>query len=1470
MIFEQHRSSRLPHTLVCWLALVSLALLTVVTRDGTSQAAGDDPSEKIQADLAQTLESKGEASFWIRFSARADLNSASNVANWNERGTAVAGALRATANTSQRQVRSALKAAGASYKAFWATNAIYVKGGSPGLALEMAARPEVQGLYSPITYDIPKTTPGTDEHEPDAVEWGIANINADDVWSEFGVTGEGVTVASIDTGAQYDHPALVNQYRGNNGDGTFDHNYNWFDAAGNCDDAPCDLNGHGSHTMGTMVGDDGAGNQIGVAPGARWIAANGCCPSDTALVESGQWMLEPTDLNGDNPDASKRPNIINNSWGSTAPSNDPFMEDISLAWTASGIFGAWANGNIGPSCETSGSPGSRIINYSVGAYDINNTIADFSSRGAGQDGETKPNVSAPGVNVRSSVPGDGYASFNGTSMATPHVAGAIALAWSAAPALLGDVDGTKALLDGSAVDNPNDQCGGTDADNNVFGEGRLDALALVNDSPVGDTGTLAGTVTDSASGDPIGGAALTFTGPITRNVTSAPDGTYSLRLSSGDYDVTATKFGYANYAATATVLTDQTVTHDIAMEAVPSVRIDGHVTDGSGQGWALYAKVSVVGAPQVFDYTNPQNGRYFLRLPTNTTHTLLVEPQYPGYEDVESDVTIGGGTLTHNVAVPVSPDDCTGAPGYLYASDGEFETFDTTDTPEGWSVVDNLGEGQVWTFDDPGGRGNLTGGNGGFAVVDSDAYGPGGEQDTSLVSPVVDLTGVTAPVLRINQDYNDIVSDSEGSPDTDKADVDLSIDGGATWTTLVSQDADTRGVLEIPIPSAAGQPDVQARFHYYNAEYAWWWEVDNVLIGSTVTCEPTNGGLVLGHVRDLNDDDPINGATVASDDNPADTGRTVATPNDTGIPDGFYWLFSSLTGPRDFTASAPNYSSSTASVNVKNHGVRRLGFKLAAGHLVVEPSELEATVAMGEETSQEFTVTNDGTGSADLEFSERSGSFEILRADGTTTTESELIGSRGAKVRRISGDFSPLSHVAQGVVRQQAAKPAKVAPSAPPWTDITDFPTDIMDNAVDTLDGIVYSMGGFDGNEIIPNSYTYDPATQEWSPIADIPEGRENPVGAFIDGKFILNGGWDPGGTPLASTVVYDPASDTWTPAADAPVAAAAGGRAVLDGTLYLVGGCQDACGMTDVRSYDPASDTWTSLADYPEPTSHVACGGLDGQVICAGGTAQAASAHTYAYDPGSDTWSPRADVPTDVWGMASAAANGQLLLTGGIAADAITNEGWAYDPGTDSWTDLPAANNSTYRTGGGCGHYRIGGSIGLFAPIAAAEVLPGFEECGVATDVPWLSIDTTSATLAPGESVTVTVTMNGDVAQPGAYTAGVGIKENTPDVVAPVGVTMNVTPPDSWGKLMGTINGTACNGTTAPIAGATVQIDSASQETTLETETDGTYAHWFDESNNPLTMIVAKDGWKPKTRQTAVTPGGTTVEDFTLSRVRC
>ncbi|MFD0591437.1 hypothetical protein ACFQZ4_01640 [Catellatospora coxensis] len=169
------------------------------------------------------------------------------------------------------------------------------------------------------------------------------------------------------------------------------------------------------------------------------------------------------------------------------------------------------------------------------------------------------------------------------------------------------------------------------------------------------------------------------------------------------------------------------------------------------------------------------------------------------------------------------------------------------------------------------------------------------------------------------------------------------------------------------------------------------------------------------------------------------------------------------------------------------------------------------------------------------------------------------------------------------------------------------------------------------------------------------------------------------------------------------------------------------------------------------------------------------------------------------------------------------------------------------------------------------SEVLPGLEGCAeAAADVSWMTIDKTAVTLAPGAKVTVTVAMSANVDQPGTYTASVGIKENTPYTVAPVAVTMTVTPPKTWGKLLGTVTGTSCQGVSAPIVGAVVQVDSWANSWTFATDAQGRYAYWMDRRNNPLTLIVAKDGWKPQTRQTRINTSTPTVEDFALSPIRC
>lgn len=465
-----------------------LGLLFASVWLGLAQAQTSAFDQKVESKVLADLQQDGKTTFFVVLNEQADVSHALGVTNWNVRGEAVVDSLKEVAERTQRLILDFLANTNVEVTPFWIVNTIQVTTSDEQLIHWLAVMPGVAAIKADEVWQIPEPQPGAEEPTIQAVEWGVARVRAPEVWSQFGVRGEGIVVANIDTGVQHNHPALVNQYRGNQGGGTFDHNYNWHDptlVCGNPSLVPCDNNRHGTHTMGTAVGDDGGANQIGVAPGARWIAAKGCATSScstAALLSSGQWVLAPTDLNGQNPRPDLRPHIVNNSWGGGTSST--FYRTTVQQWRNAGIFPAFAAGNPGSACGQVNIPGAYPESFGVGAIDINGDIASFSGRGPATffGNIVKPNVTAPGVNVRSSVPTDNYANFNGTSMATPHVAGVVALLWSAIPGLVGDITGTETILQNTAQFRSSTQCGSEGPPNNVYGWGIVDALAAVQGS----------------------------------------------------------------------------------------------------------------------------------------------------------------------------------------------------------------------------------------------------------------------------------------------------------------------------------------------------------------------------------------------------------------------------------------------------------------------------------------------------------------------------------------------------------------------------------------------------------------------------------------------------------------------------------------------------------------------------------------------------------------------------------------------------------------------------------------------------------------------------------------------------------------------------------------------------------------------------------------------------------------------------
>ncbi|HSN74793.1 MAG TPA: S8 family serine peptidase, partial [Anaerolineae bacterium] len=338
------------------------------------------------------------------------------------------------------------------------------------------------------------------------IEWGVSNVNAPQVWATYGVTGAGIIIAGQDTGIRWDHAALQNQYRGWDG-ASADHNSNWWDAihggaanplCGFNSPVPCDDNGHGTHTVGTVVGDDGGANQIGVAPGAQWIGCrnmnSGVGTPDT-YAECFQFFLAPTNLAGLNPNPDLAPHVINNSWG--CPEDEGctlatwgVIQSVQQSLRAAGVLVVASAGNSGSSCGSINTPLAIFPeSFAVGAYSSSNVIASFSSRGPRFFTNIQgPDISAPGVSVRSATRGSttAYGSSSGTSMAGPHVVGVVALLWSAVPELVGQVPATEQYLRETAVKSVVGTACGSGANtapwntwDNTYGYGRIDALAAV-------------------------------------------------------------------------------------------------------------------------------------------------------------------------------------------------------------------------------------------------------------------------------------------------------------------------------------------------------------------------------------------------------------------------------------------------------------------------------------------------------------------------------------------------------------------------------------------------------------------------------------------------------------------------------------------------------------------------------------------------------------------------------------------------------------------------------------------------------------------------------------------------------------------------------------------------------------------------------------------------------------------------------
>ncbi|GAA3153480.1 hypothetical protein GCM10020001_091320 [Nonomuraea salmonea] len=550
--------------------------------------------------------------------------------------------------------------------------------------------------------------------------------------------------------------------------------------------------------------------------------------------------------------------------------------------------------------------------------------------------------------MRSSVPGNGYDSYTGTSMASPHVAATVALIWSAAPGLTGEIETTRSLLDGTAVDTADTSCGGTAADNNVWGEGKLDSYAAVQAAPKEGLGDLSGTIT--AGGEPLSGVTVTVTGPLTRTVTTGADGTYALpRLLPGDYRLTAAKFGYAEATADVTITAEQATTSDLTMTAQANAVVSGTVsTAGTPEAGAT---VAAAGTP--VSTVTDEAGRYSLTLP-HGSYELTVTPSSRCSSTATAEITLDG-DLTEDIELPLRGDNF----GYTCASGAQAfvegtEKLALTGDDEAVQVTlpfqvpfYGTGQSRAWVAT----NGFLT-----FATDRATAAGnvrlPASGTPNNAVYPywddlIVDAqggvyTGVTgtAPHRQFVVEWRNVTFYNETAQRVSFEAL-LGEDGSIAFRYKDIESERDKGLsATIGVENAAGDDALQYSYQEPVVE-----------TGQGLTFTASRHGLVTGAVTDANDGEPIAGATVKVGD--------VATFT-TGENGTFYGQV--LAGDYDVEVSKEHYGTFTQPVTLAPTTVTRVDTALVTGR--VSASSAELTVVQPTDTTRKRTIELTNLGAA--------------------------------------------------------------------------------------------------------------------------------------------------------------------------------------------------------------------------------------------------------------------------------------------------------------------------------------------------------------------------------------------------------------------------------------------------------------------------------------------------------------------------
>lgn len=582
------------------------------------EGLGHKEKEKIEAAVIEEIQKNEKVDIIVRLKDKAELDkvfmNARGKMSHEERVGMVTENLQVHAKESQKGITKAIsaleeKGMAKNVEHLWVINGLSLTVDNQGLE-ELKKREDIERITFDAEIKAPEIT--TEATKPRLPEWGLEKIKATNVWGEYGLKGEGIVIGIMDSGVDGTHESLAHNYRGRDGN----HKDSWIDVSGQNYATPKDGYGHGTHVAGTAVG-GGDGEPIGVAPEAEWIAAkiftDGGSATISGIHRAFEWFMAPGG------DPTKAPHIVNNSWGNPNTYNKEFYEDVQ-AWVAAGIFPLFAAGNEGPGAQTVGSPGSFPESFTIGATDSNDQVASFSSRGpvywiddhGNQQRLLKPNVTAPGHQIYSAWPevrGQGkYNTISGTSMATPHVAGAIALLLQANPNL--SIQDIKDLLADTARQ---EQHMGT-LPNDLYGEGIVNIYQAVTKAAF--AGELKGTVQTEDGND----MPITIEIPEQEVSVEVVNGEFELSVREGKHRVIVKAFGYRLFEQEVVIKKGEVTSVSWSLEASDRYELTGRVVDKESQAEVAYAYISLKGTPITaradesgkFKLSNIPEGKYEL------------------------------------------------------------------------------------------------------------------------------------------------------------------------------------------------------------------------------------------------------------------------------------------------------------------------------------------------------------------------------------------------------------------------------------------------------------------------------------------------------------------------------------------------------------------------------------------------------------------------------------------------------------------------------------------------------------------------------------------------------------------------------------------------------------------------------------------------------------------------------------------